>query len=149
MGGNPRVRDAALTVTNRRCDVARALAWLDGLATEAGLSADLSGRLQVVLDEVLSNVLAHGLAGVAEGQREIGLRFRLRAAGVELEVTDDGPPFDPTQAMATGQAGWSAAQGEGGLGLVFVRALVDEAVFSRRDGRNCLVLRKRIEGGRR
>jgi serine/threonine-protein kinase RsbW len=133
--------ESTLTVVNARPEFERAAIWLGEFAAGAGLPDDLSSRLLVVLDEVLSNVVNHALAGVADGEREIRLSVRLRPETVELEVTDDGPVFDPT-AFTSG-----TTEGErplGGAGLLFVRALMDEVRFTRQGDRNCLTLCKRL-----
>jgi serine/threonine-protein kinase RsbW len=134
--------ESALTVVNARPEYERAATWLNNFAAGAGLSVDLSSRLLVVLDEVLSNVINHALAGEVEGEREIRLCVRLRSETVELEVVDDGPAFDPG-AFASGTT--MAERRLGGAGLLFVRALMDEVRFTRQGDRNCLTLCKRLD----
>ena len=138
-------QESTLTVVNARAEFGRAAAWLHDFIQSVGLPDDLNSRLLVVLDEVLSNVVTHGLVAAAEGKREIRLGIRLRPETVELEVIDDGPAFDPTTfAPRTG-----AADGQlGGAGLLFVRALMDEVRFIRHEDRNCLTLRKRLAATR-
>jgi serine/threonine-protein kinase RsbW len=138
---------STLTVVNAWPELERASTWLGKVCMSAGLSKDLTGRLQVALDEVLSNVMAHALADAPEGLREMGLSIRIWAEDrVELEVTDDGPAFDPTGVAPAPRAIRVAGRREGGAGLLFVRSLMDEVRFCRRAGRNCLTLCKRLEG---
>jgi serine/threonine-protein kinase RsbW len=134
-------RASTLIVVNARPEFERAAIWLGDFATGAGLPDDLSSRLLVALDEVLSNVVHHGLAGAMEGEREIRLCVRLRPGTVELDVVDDGPAFDPTAASPVTLA---ADRRMGGAGLLFVRALMDEVRFTRQGDRNCLTLCKRL-----
>ena len=136
---------STLTIVNARPEFERAAVWLSGFTTSAGLSHDVSSRLLVVLDEVLSNVVNHGLAGAMEGEREIRLAVRLRPETVELDVVDDGPAFDPT---TVAPATLAADRRVGGAGLLFVRALMDEVRFIRHEDRNCLTLRKRLAATR-
>ena len=131
---------STLTVVNARPEFERAAVWLGDFAAGAGLPDDLSSRLLVALDEVLSNVVHHGLAGAMEGEREIRLCVRLRPETVELDVVDDGPDFDPT----TVTAATPADRRVGGAGLLFVRALMDEVRFTRQGDRNCLTFCKRL-----
>jgi serine/threonine-protein kinase RsbW len=133
--------ESTLTVVNARPEFARAATWLNDFAAGVGLPEDLSSRLLVVLDEVLSNVVYHGLAGAMEGEREIRLTVRLRPETVELDVVDDGPAFDPTTVASSRLA---ADRRVGGAGLLFVRALMDEVRFTRQGDRNCLTLCKRL-----
>jgi serine/threonine-protein kinase RsbW len=132
---------STLTVVNARSEFERAATWLCNFITDAGLPDDLNSRLLVVLDEVLSNVVNHALAGAVESSREIRLFVRLRPETVELEVIDDGPAFDPT-AVPSGTM--VADRRLGGAGLLFVRALMDEVRFIRQGDRNCLTLCKRL-----
>jgi serine/threonine-protein kinase RsbW len=132
---------STLTVVNARPEFERAAIWLGDFAAGVGLPQDLSSRLLVALDEVLSNVVHHGLAGAMEGEREIRLCVRLRPETVELEVVDDGPAFDPTAVVSVIPA---ADRRVGGAGLLFVRALMDEVRFTRQGDRNCLTLCKRL-----
>jgi anti-sigma regulatory factor (Ser/Thr protein kinase) len=134
-------QESTLTVVNARTEFGRAATWLHDFIAGVGLPDDLNSRLLVVLDEVLSNVVNHALAGAAEGNREIRLRIRLRPETVELEVIDDGPAFDPT-AFAAGTM--VVDRRLGGAGLLFVRALMDEVRFIRQGDRNCLTLCKRL-----
>jgi serine/threonine-protein kinase RsbW len=132
-------QESTLTVVNARAEFARAATWLHDFSAGMGLPNDLASRLLVVLDEVLSNVVNHALAGAVEGSREIRLRIRLRPEAVELEIVDDGPVFDPTFAPGT-----RADRQLGGAGLLFVRSLMDEVRFIRQGDRNCLTLCKKL-----
>ena len=135
-----RVREASLRVARSLHEVDRAAAWLDEFSAGADVPPAITAKLQVVLDEVLSNVIRHG----SHGRGEVLLELRRRSEDVELEVTDDGPPFDPTQ-FASVPLGVRVAERQlGGAGLLFVRALMDEISFARQDGCNRLILRKRL-----
>jgi serine/threonine-protein kinase RsbW len=137
-------RESSLTVVNARKEIERASMWLDQFSVSAGLSGDVTARLLVALDEVLTNIITHALADALEGQREIWLCLRLRTDTLELEVSDDGPAFDPTGVVPEPKAARRAKRQEGGVGLLFVRTLVDDVRFTRQNGRNCLTLFKRL-----
>jgi serine/threonine-protein kinase RsbW len=133
--------ESTLIVVNARSEFERAATWLGDFISKSGLPGDLNSRLLVVLDEVLSNIVNHALAGAMEGEREIRLCVRLRPEMVELTVIDDGPAFDPT---AVASVTPKAERRVGGAGLLFVSALVDVVRFTRQGDRNCLTLCKRL-----
>jgi serine/threonine-protein kinase RsbW len=137
-------REASLTVVNARDEIERASVWLGQFSARAGVSSDVTARLLVALDEVLINIITHALADAPEGQREIWLCVRLRTNTLELEVSDDGPEFDPTRVVPVPKATRTAKRQEGGVGLLFVRTVMDEVRFTRQGGRNCLTLFKRL-----
>lgn len=95
--------------------------------------------LRLVAEEVLTNVAKYGHDDGAP--HEVSLRLSLDADGATLEFRDDGRAFDPLSAPPPAPG---ADAGPGGLGIELVRALVDEAAYARRDGRNVLTLRKRV-----
>jgi serine/threonine-protein kinase RsbW len=136
--------ESVLTIVNARIEFERASAWLGDFCARTGLSSDVTGKLQVALDEVLSNIMAHAMADAPEGERDIGLCLRVRTGTLELEVSDDGPEFDPTRVAPVPKAIRVARRQEGGVGLLFVRTLMDEVRFTRHGGRNRLVLYKRL-----
>jgi len=65
---------------------------------------------------------------------------------ITVEIEDDGVPFDPTQVPAPTLAGSLIERRPGGLGIVSVRALTNSIEYRRASERNCLVLRRRVEG---
>jgi anti-sigma regulatory factor (Ser/Thr protein kinase) len=94
----------------------------------------------VALDELLANLLSHGMAGVDDGE----LTFEVEPDRDRLTVTlvDDGPPFDPFSEAAPDTALSVEDRPIGGLGIHLVRKLMDEVSYERRDGHNVVILRK-------
>ncbi len=136
--------DASLTVVNDLAEVARAAAWLAAAAGQRAVAEPCISRLQFGLDEILSNVIMHGLAGVPPGTRGIALALRVYVGRVELEIIDDGAPFDPAAYQERPRAQRVAERRPGGVGLMFTRAVIDEIRFTRRDGRNHVMLTQRL-----
>jgi serine/threonine-protein kinase RsbW len=96
--------------------------------------------LQVALEEVLNNILCYGYADL--DPHKIEVRFSADASAATLEVFDDGIEFDPTRYEPATPAGDPPDTETGGLGLLFIRRLMDEVAFERIAGRNHLMLRK-------
>lgn len=101
---------------------------LDG----AGVPMAAASAVMIAADEVLSNVIDHGGAGVVEVVAStVGGR-------VAVEVADDGAAFDPTAAAAPDTALGVDERDIGGLGVHLVRRLMDDVAYVREDGRNRL-----------
>jgi serine/threonine-protein kinase RsbW len=128
-----------LLLDNEPFEVGRAATWLDTLLADAGLAPRVIASLQVALEEVLSNILGHGYADT--GSHKIEVCVTADASAVTLEFFDDGIPFDPTQHEAPSADG-NVGTSPGGLGLLFVRRLMDNLAFERVDNRNHLTIRK-------
>jgi anti-sigma regulatory factor (Ser/Thr protein kinase) len=125
---------------------------LDGLAAlververfgaEQGLAANVVNALNVVLDEAVSNAINHGYDAGVRGK--IAVRLRRGADRVEVEVEDDGRPFDPLQAPPPDLTLPLERRPIGGLGIHLIRNLMDEVSYARHDGRNVLKMAKRL-----
>jgi serine/threonine-protein kinase RsbW len=99
---------------------------------------------QIALDEMLSNIVDHGYAKPETG-REIEVEFRLEHGVLELTIVDDAAAFDPLAVEEPDTSRPAEARPIGGLGIFLVRKLMDAVEYERRDGRNRLVCRKRVE----
>ena len=123
-----------------------ALDALEGLWADQGVSRAVTWPVEVSLDEVLANVVRHGLAGRG-GEARVELEILLEAGNpprCELRVEDDGPAFDPLGAAAPDTALGVDERPIGGLGIELVRRLMDEIHYERRDGRNRLRFARRL-----
>ena len=123
-----------------------ALDALESLWAAVGLSRAVTWPVEVSLDEVLANVVRHGLEGRgASAQVELELRVEPGdPPRCELRVEDDGPEFDPLGAAAPDTSLAVDERPIGGLGIELVRRLMDEVEYERRDGRNRLRLARRL-----
>jgi len=115
---------------------------LAAFAKSNGLPTGAIWRVQVALDEVLSNVVRHGSAAGTVGS--IGVDLDLDGPRMEIVVTDDAPAFNPLEAPAPDTSVRLEERPLGGLGIPLIRALVDEVRYERRDGRNRLTLWKTL-----
>lgn len=123
---------------------------LDGLAkvnelvsifvAQENLPAEVTFDLNVVLDEMLSNVIKYGHAD--GGHHEIALRLSVIGDVLEIEMEDDGKPFDPLSISPPDLKRKFSEREPGGLGVHFVRNLMHEVKYARVADRNRLTLRK-------
>jgi len=129
-----------LVLTNAATGLASALDRLEGHYHAAGFDAEAVLNLRLVAEELLTNVAKYAFE--AEAGR-IELRLSISGASAALELRDDGRPFDPLAQPAPDLEAPPETRDPGGLGLVLVRALVDEASYRREGGSNVLRIVKR------
>jgi len=91
-------------------------------------------RVQLVLEEVLSNVIRHGFAD--EGEHEIEVRIGYDGRDVEVRVSDDGASFDPAAAPEVDVDGALDDRPVGGLGIHLVKSVAKQIEHRRAEGRN-------------
>lgn len=116
-------------------------AALDAYAVAAGIPDEVRRALLVVLDDLLMNVVTHGMAGRADGQ--IAIEATVADPWVELVIRDDGAPFDPLTWAAPDVTRSVEARAIGGLGIHLVRRLMDDVSYRRVGAQNVITLRKR------
>jgi anti-sigma regulatory factor (Ser/Thr protein kinase) len=133
-----------LVVPGSREGVRRALDGLQAFWEATGFSREAAWPFQVALDEVLSNIVVHGLAGGRE-EAEVEVRISRSGDAVEIEVVDQAGPFDPLAVSGAPVAGGLEERPVGGLGIALVRQVMDAVTYERREGRNRLSLRRKVE----
>jgi serine/threonine-protein kinase RsbW len=117
---------------------------VDAFCRVAGVPRAVVWRLQLALDEVISNLERHTLAS----HPHVEVISDADNSAVSLTIIDDGPAFDPL--AAPGQSppvsGPLEARPIGGLGLMLLNRVVDRASYRRDGGRNVLVVTCRLSG---
>ena len=131
-----------LVIDSRLQEIRRAAALVEEFKALHGLAEEDSEAIHIVLDEVLSNSIRHGLNGAAS--HEIAVTLDLSEGEIVIEVEDDGAAYDLSQAVLPTLAGTLEERKASGLGVTFVRALTNTIEYQRVAGRNRLVLRRRI-----
>ena len=131
-----------LVIDSQLPEIRRAAALMDEFKARHGLADEDATAIHIVLDEVLSNSIRHGLGGT--GSHPITVTLQLSGSEIVVQVEDDGVAYDPTQAAAPVFADKLEERQTGGLGMAFVRQLTDSIEYRRIDGHNRLVLRRRL-----
>lgn len=133
-----------LTVPGRFEYLARIADFIAEAGYEAGFDQDTIFHVQMAVDEACSNVIEHAYRGQGEGDIVLGCDVQ----GKEWIVTihDTGRPFDPDSVP---EPNLSASLDEiktGGLGLYFMRQLMDlvEFTFDAEKGNNLRMVKREI-----
>jgi len=95
-------------------------------------------EIVLMLEELVANVIRHGRGRVVE--------IELEKEWDELEIImrDDGQPFDPTRVAAVNTTAPLQDRCAGGLGLHLVRHYADSFTYRREDGKNVVMVKKKI-----
>lgn len=144
-GGAPPGLTASITVTNALTEVSRVAALLDAFAAAHAVPHAALHDMQVAVDEALSNIVRHAFP--EGGTHLIRVDLTLAPGRLIVRLEDDGTPFDPTAAVVAPPAGGLDQRPVGGLGLLFMRTLLDGMAYRRDDQRNVLALAKAFEPG--
>lgn len=121
--------------------IAELMSISDAFCQEQAISMEVSGKLQLVLDELLVNVVRYGQD---EGQElplmKLDLRYLPNKKLLVAELQDNGVPFNPF-ALAEPDTDLTIEERElGGLGIFLVRALARSFSYSYEEPWNTVLL---------
>lgn len=108
------------------------LAVSDYLA-EFGLTAGVMNRVEVVLEELISNVVRH-----ASGATGLSVGALCRGGTMRISIEDDGPAFDPLAQPEPAPYTTLEDAVPGGLGIPLIKRLAHGVAYCRANGRNQL-----------
>lgn len=100
-------------------------------AEAQGVSGRTINYINLMLDELVSNIARHAYGGREDGSIELSASYD--GVSVCISLRDDGPPFDPLSQRAPETALGIEEREFGGLGVLFVTKMADHLSY-RRDG---------------
>ncbi len=113
--------------------------------TAHALSLDLQSRLNLVLDELVTNSVCYALPALAEP--ELRLRLFVDQDTIVAQIEDNGAAHNPFEGVPEPDTSLGLAERPiGGLGIFFVKKLIDSSIYERIDGRNHITLRNGMGG---
>jgi serine/threonine-protein kinase RsbW len=107
------------------------------------LTREQRDDIHLALGEALANAIRHGCPVTPEGSH-IHLRVRCSPERILLEVTDPGPGFDPSVIPEPDVF----ALNDGGMGLFFMRNVMDSVEFRRDERGHTAVMVKAFDRGK-
>jgi sigma-B regulation protein RsbU (phosphoserine phosphatase) len=137
------VRVLHLSLVNRLDEIGRIHESFNAFAEEHGVPTPIRRQINLVLDELLSNVISYAFED--DEEREIDVRIELSSDRLAVTIADDGIPFNPFSS-APPDTSLSLEERElGGLGIHVVSKVMDEVSYNRRTDRNVVILVKYLD----
>ena len=133
-----------ITLQNKLSELEVLAAAVEVFAEQAALDMKTQFNLNLALDELVTNIIHYAYDDEGLHQIEITLSYGDYLLNVQMQ--DDGKPFDPT-GIEGPEFGKDLEQREiGGLGIHFVRQLMDKMSYCRVGEQNHLILEKEVSG---
>lgn len=109
--------------------------------TDNNLEEHICNAVEICLTEALNNVIKHSYDG--DNSKTIEINIKKNPKLLEMEIIDTGTPrenlvindldFDPSDIENLP---------EGGMGLFIIKQLMDEMIYSSKEGKNYFILKK-------
>jgi anti-sigma regulatory factor (Ser/Thr protein kinase) len=127
-----------LNLKNRLEDLSLLGRWVDDRAEQLGISQRGSFRLQLVLEEVVTNVIQN--AYLDSDEHAILIKLDYQEGAIHVAVIDDGIAFNPLEHPEVSLPGKLEEAQVGGLGIYLMRRYTDACDYQRQDNVNILTM---------
>ena len=119
---------------------------LEGFTAEFAAKAGLSDKdlfaLQIVVEELVTNVIDYG--GVPAGEHAVRVELSAQDGELVVRLVDRGKEYNPLLREDPDVTLPAEQRPIGGLGVHFCKKLTDAQEYEHRDGCNVLTLRKEL-----
>ena len=132
----------SLTLKNDPSEIARTAEAIEAYGESHGWPMKWVMNLNLSLDELITNIVSYGYRDGEE--HEIRITLTEEEGSLKVVLEDDGISFDPLSEAPDPDLDADVEERRiGGLGVHFVKSLMDEVAYERRDGCNRLTLIQR------
>ena len=115
---------------------------VDDIGHTLNLDAELLMNLQLVMEEMISNVIFYAHPEGSDG--DISLSAESDSRELTFVLSDHGQEFDPTLRDDPDISLPPDQREIGGMGIFIVKNLMNEVTYQRLEGRNLLTMKKII-----
>lgn len=133
---------SSLNLRNNMGELTRLLRFTEEFSTTHGISKEDLIDVDVILEEMVTNVFKYG--GIPLEAEACLIQMRLRGASMEIMIEDKGKPFNPLLLPEVDTAKGIEDRPIGGLGIHFVKKLTDSQHYEYKEGKNILTLTKEL-----
>jgi len=131
-----------IKLKNRIDELKHVAQFIEEIGKELGLDMELQMNLNLVLEEMVSNVIFYAYPEGTEATIELATESDGKV--LTFLLSDQGQEFDPTQKDDPDLDINPAERKLGGMGIYIVKNIMDHVTYQRLEGRNLLTMKKVI-----
>ena len=131
-----------IKLKNQVGELERVAQFIEEISEELGLSMELQMNLNLVMEEMVSNVIFYAYPDGTDAEIEL----MVEDDGKELTfvLSDQGREFDPTLKEDADIDVNPIDREIGGMGILIVKNIMNKVTYQRLDGKNLLTMKKEI-----
>ncbi len=131
-----------LELTSSMEELNRLSAFVDELAADWAIPNAAMFNINLALDELVSNIIKYGYG---ESGHPVFIEFGLDSGMIGITLEDSGSAFNPLDTPAPDIHESLEDRKVGGLGIHFVRNIVNDIQYERKDDKNRLHLKISVD----
>ena len=135
---------ASLSFPAKLNSIKPATEFLNKILEEAGCSQRDQNRLNIALDELMSNVARYAYAPGTEGDIKLSVDVKEDPKRVVLTLTDNGIPYDPLKKEDPDVTLSAEERDIGGLGIFIVKKFMDGITYNHINNQNIVTITKNL-----
>ena len=131
-----------IKIKNQLGELERVNQFIEEIGEELGLDMELQTNLNLVMEEMVTNVIFYAYP---EG-KEASIELEAQCNGKELTfvLSDTGREFDPTLKEDADPNVNPIDREIGGMGIFIVKNIMNKVTYQRLEGKNLLTMQKNI-----
>lgn len=129
-----------LTLKNQLTELTVLASAVETFAQTSGMNSQAMFKINLVLDELVTNIVSYAYDD--DNLHQIQITLSYDAPIFTAHLIDDGKAFDPTMTTKPDIDTSLAQRKIGGLGVHFVKTLMDKIDYNRHDQKNHVQLEK-------
>ena len=131
-----------ICIKNKISELEKVAQFVEEIGEELGLSMELQMNLNLVMEEMVTNVIFYAYPQ----DEEADIELLAKSDGKELTfvLSDQGKEFDPTAKEDTDLDVNPADRELGGMGIFIVKNIMNKVTYQRLEGKNLLTMTKGI-----
>ena len=130
---------ACILIKNQLSEMSRIADFVKELGADNNLNQRLTFHLDLILDELITNIISYGYQD--KNEHQIALSFDVEGDFLHLEIIDDGIAFNPLESKKPDTSLSVDDRPIGGLGIYFAKSFSDNITYFRRHDKNHLLIR--------
>ena len=133
-------KNISVELKNDVIEIGRMSQIVDEFCKANNLTQDTLFALNLSIEEILTNIISYGYDD--NDEHIILVRLYMNQGQVNIEVEDDGKPFNPLEVEPPDIHKPLDERPIGGLGIHLVKNHMDSLQYKRKEERNLLIMKK-------
>jgi len=132
-----------IAIKNKISELERINNKIERISDEWEISEHLSFNINLVIEEIFSNIVFYGYRD--KNEHKINITFTSNKDHLKIKIEDDAQEFNPLF-IPTHRCKYNSPDDAevGGLGIHLVKNIMDDLKYSRKHDRNILIMKKKI-----